>query len=84
MIGLKVIVVMLSKNRGQTMVEECEMSMNILGPGSPGFSLGLGRTIEKEQSETHGNQVKSRVAPGPSPREYRRQRGWLRLLCVRG
>jgi hypothetical protein len=62
MIGLRTIVVILSKSRGQTMVEECEMSMNILGPGSPGFSRGLGRTIKKEQPKTHGNQVKSHVA----------------------
>lgn len=47
----------------QIMVEECEMSMKILGPGSPGFSLGLGRAIKKEQPETHGNKVKSHVAP---------------------
>jgi len=45
------------------MVEECDMSMKILGLGSPGLSLGLGRAIEKEQPETHGNQVKSHVAP---------------------
>jgi hypothetical protein len=33
----------------QIMVEEVDMSMKILGPSSPGFSLGLGRAIEKEQ-----------------------------------
>jgi hypothetical protein len=64
------------------MVEECEMSMKILGLGSPGLSLGLGRAIKKEQPETHGNQVKSHVAAGPPPREYSRQRGWLRLLFM--
>jgi len=63
MTSLKAIVVMLSRNRGRTMVEECDMSMKILGLGSPGLSLGLGRAIEKEQPETHGNQVKSHVAP---------------------
>jgi hypothetical protein len=45
------------------MVEECEMSRKILGLGSPGFSLGPGRAIKKEQPETHGNEVKSHVAP---------------------
>ena len=47
------------------MVEEVEMSMKILGPSSPGFSLGLGRAIEKEKPQTHGNQVKSPVTPAP-------------------
>ena len=65
MIGPKAILVILSRNRGQTVVEEVEMSMKILGPSSPGFSLGLGRAIEKEKPQTHGNQVKSHVTPAP-------------------
>lgn len=63
MIGLKAILVILSKNQGQTMMEEVEKSMKILGPSSPGLSLGLGHAIQKEQPETHGNKVKSHVAP---------------------
>jgi hypothetical protein len=48
MTSLKAKLVIWIRNRGQTMVEECEMSRKILGLGSPGFSLGPGRAIKKE------------------------------------